>query len=120
MQKSILLLLLLALSACTPSAERSISTYANPNTVVVAYTMPQGITVSEYSPSGYFIRLSSPERPSLTTIAELASNLSEQFDRIDFCLDSAHERGDEYLSVIEGKVYDHENDKIYSFNITSK
>ena len=76
--------------------------------------LPTGLAIVEQQPDGYFIRLSSPSRVSTGQINAAIEALEGSFDRIDFCTDAAHERGDEYLSVIEGCVYDYENDIIYS------
>lgn len=76
------------------------------------FILPDGFSVIEQQPQGYFIRLASPERASVGTIQIIAASVDGAFDRIDFCLDTAHERGDEYASVIDGKLFDYENDII--------
>lgn len=55
----------------------------------------------------------SAERVGASEIKATADSLSGQFDHIDFCVDIAHERGDEYLSIIGNKVYDYSADNIY-------
>lgn len=77
-------------------------------------SLPAGFTVVEPNTDGTFIRLASAERASSGTIRELADSLSGSFARVDLCLNVAHERGDEYLAIIDGKVYDYENNRIYS------
>ena len=93
------------------------ATVSNPISRIAS--LPDGFTIVEKSPDGYFIRLSSSERASLGTIRQLADSLSGIFGRIDLCLDVAHERGDEYLSIDGGKVFDYENNRIYKLNKTS-
>lgn len=87
---------------------------------VEAPSIPAGFTVIEQHPAGYFIRLSSPERADRSALRTLADTFAGKFDRIDLCLDVAHERGDEYASIIGYQVFDHENDNIYSLNQVSK
>lgn len=87
---------------------------------VEASSVPAGFTVIEQHPAGYFIRLSSPERTDRSALRTLADALAGKFDRIDLCTDVAHERGDEYVSIIGYQVFDHENDNIYSLNTVSK
>lgn len=106
----------LTLAACGKTTDTSTSA---PNFATAAAqshqsSLPAGFTVVEQSSDGYFIRLASAERASSSTIRELADSLSGSFDRVDLCLDVAHERGDEYLAIINGKVYDYENNRIYS------
>lgn len=79
-------------------------------------SLPAGFSVIEEQPQGYFIRLASPERASVSTIRTIAASVNGAFDRIDFCLEGTHERGDEYASVIDGKLYDYVNDKITTLN----
>lgn len=74
--------------------------------------LPAGFTVIEEQPQGYYIRLASSERASAGSIRTIVASVNGAFDRIDFCLDASHERGDEYASVIDGKLYDYENDII--------
>lgn len=113
MNKAFLFISLPLLVACrSGQPERDSSPY--PVAVCDAVSVPAGFCVEEQSPDGYFIRLSSPERASVGAMHALAESLSGAFERIDLCLDASHERGDEYLSIISGKVYDYENDNIYS------
>lgn len=109
--------LTLLLAACSNSAEMADITTATIESATATApslsSLPAGFTVVEQSSEGYFIRLSSAERASSGTIRELADSLSGSFDRVDLCLDVAHERGDEYLAIIDGKVYDYENNRIY-------
>jgi len=79
---------------------------------VDALALPAGFSVVERQPQGYFIRLASSERAPVGTIRTIAASLDGRFDRIDFCLNTSHERGDEYASVIDDKLYDYENDNI--------
>lgn len=84
------------------------------------FCLPSGFTVVEKSSDGYFIRLSSAEQAPEATIRELADSLSGYFDRVDLCLDVAHERGDEYISIIDRTVFDYSKNRIYSLNPISK
>lgn len=68
--------------------------------------------IVEQQPDGYFVRLATAERAEYCTIRAIAAALAGQYDRIDLCTDVAHERGDEYASIIDGKLYDFTNDKI--------
>lgn len=111
-----------SLAACGNSADMTTSapTFATASAATHSSSLPAGFMVVEQSSDGYFIRLASAERASSGTIRELADSLSGTFDRVDLCLDVAHERGDEYLAIIDGKVYDYENNRIYSLNSISK
>lgn len=91
-----------------------------PPAVTLSDSIPAGFSVIEQHPNGYFIRLASAERADATTIRAIAATFSGKFDRVDLCLDVAHERGDEYLAIIDGKVYDYEKYRIYSLNSISK
>ena len=75
-------------------------------------TLPAGITVMEQHPTGNFIRLTTVNLPDSATLVLLTRTLSS-FTRIDLCHLHSHARGDEYLSIIAGKVYDYETDSIY-------
>lgn len=110
------ILMALTLAACgkTTDTATSAPTFATAAAQSHQSSLPAGFTVVEQSSDGYFIRLASAERASSGTIRELADSLSGSFDRVDLCLDVAHERGDEYLAIIDGKVYDYENNRIYS------
>lgn len=116
------ILMALTLAACGKSTDTPTSapTFATVAAQSNQSSLPAGFTVVEHSSEGYFIRLASAERASSGTIRELADCLSGSFDRVDLCLDVAHERGDEYLAIIDGKVYDYENNHIYSLNSISK
>lgn len=113
------ILIPIALAACghrSDVAESTETSEALTETVSSVSSIPTGFTVVERSTDGYFIRLASAERASSATIRTLGAALSGPFDRIDLCLDAAHERGDEYLSIIGGMVYDYEYDLIYPLN----
>lgn len=110
------ILLALALVGCSQSHELSGSS-AQPHAAVVSVSIPAGFSVIEQHPDGYFIRLASAERVSAATIRSLADTFYGKFDRVDLCFDVAHERGDEYASIIGFQVFDHENDTIYSANL---
>lgn len=111
-----LLILTLSLAACSHRADDSQPSASEPTAV----TAPAGFSVVEQSPRGYFIRLASAERVDISTIRTVAASLSSSFDRIDFCIDAAHERGDEYASVIGGNLFDYENDNIYTIKSVVK
>lgn len=53
---------------------------------------------------------------SLAACANTVGDLLRFFNSVDV----AYERGDEYLAIIDGKVYDYENNRIYSLNFISK
>lgn len=116
------ILMALTLAACgkTTDTATSAPTFATAAAQSHQSSLPAGFTVVEQSSEGYFIRLASAERASSSTIRELADSLSGSFDRVDLCLDVAHERGDEYLAIINGNVYDYENNRIYPLNSISK
>lgn len=113
------ILIALALVSCSQSTEQH-QDPAQSAAVSEAVSLPAGFTVIEQQPDGYFIRLASAERASSGSIRELADTLSGIFDRVDLCLNVAHERGDEYASIIGYQVFDHENDNIYILNPISK
>lgn len=113
------ILLALALVGCSQSNELSGSS-AQPHAAVATVSIPAGFSVIEEHPDGYFIRLASAERASAATIRTIADTSNGKFDRVDLCLTVAHERGDEYASIIGYQVFDHENDNIYSLNSISK
>lgn len=120
MHKSIILITLM-LAACGNSADISPkSIVREPAANVLLAQIPGGFSVVEQSPSGYFVRLTSPERASTSQLRALDESLSGTFDRIDLCLDVAHERGDEYAAIIDGKVYDYVNNRIFTLNGISK
>ena len=108
MLKQLSLLPVLALSACVPSESHS----TIPDAASAHIHLPPGFSVIEQHPKHYFIRLASPHPASVHTIRAIAASVDGAFDRIDFCLDAAHGRGDEYASVIDGKLYDYDNDII--------
>ena len=113
------ILFALALVGCSQSHDLSGSS-AQPHAAVVSVSIPAGFSVIEQHPDGYFIRLASAERASTATIHTIADTFNGKFDRVDLCLNVAHERGDEYASIIGFQVFDHENDNIYSLNSISK
>ncbi|MBD5258442.1 MAG: hypothetical protein HDS52_07135 [Barnesiella sp.] len=119
MYRKLSILFILALTSCTAYEEREeVAEQVSP--AAARETIPTGFTVVEQSPAGYFIRISSPERVTSGAIHSLCRAFDGRFDRIDLCLDDAHERGDEYASIIGNKVFDYDNDTIYSLNSTSK
>ena len=111
------IILAFSLAACVNSVDKA---KQSPEMEYQTLALPAGYTVVEQSPDGYFIRLASAERADAATIRAIADTYSDKFDRIDLCLDVAHERGDEYTSIIGHQVFDHENDTIYSLNPVSK
>lgn len=119
MLRKLSILLALALVGCSQPAERAKVT-AQTQAATVSVPIPVGFSVIEQQPDGYFIRLASAERADNTTIHTIADTFYGKFDRVDLCLDVAHERGDEYTSIIGYQVFDHENDNIYSLNSISK
>lgn len=112
-------ILMVALVGCSQSLERTES-MTRPQTIVFSESNPAGFSVIEQHPNGYFIRLASAERADVATIRAIADTFAGKFDRIDLCLDVAHERGDEYTSIIGYQVFDHEKDHIYSLKTVSK
>lgn len=119
MRYKLSILLALAFISCEQSSKLTDSV-ATPTAAVVADSIPAGFSVVEKQPDGYFIRLSSAERATPSAIRSIVDTFSGKFDRIDLCLDVAHERGDEYASIIGSQVFDYENDNIYSLNQVSK
>lgn len=111
--RKLFILTALAVAACSNPADIDKSAPASAATTA-SLSMPAGFTIVELSPDGYFIRLSSAERASAATIRELAAAFAGSFDRIDLCLDATRERGDEYVAILDGMVYDYENNLIYS------
>ncbi len=107
------ILLAFAFVGCSQADNHSEMT-AQPQAAVISTPIPAGFSVIEQQPDGYFIRLASAERASAATIRSLADTFNGKFDRVDLCLDVAHDRGDEYASIIGYQVFDHENDNIYS------
>lgn len=99
------ILIALALVSCSQPTERH-QKPAQSDAVTEAVSLPAGFTIIEQQPDGYFVRLASAERASSGTIRELAVELTDKFDRVDLCLDVAHERGDEYASIIRNQVFD--------------
>lgn len=97
----LLIILTLSMAACNNSAEIS-----EPSSQTITVATSRGFSL----PSGY----------AIVEQSEVAESLSGKFDRVDLCLDIAHERGDEYLSIIDGKVFDYANNNIYSLNTISK
>ena len=73
-----------------------------------------GFKIVEQHPDCLFIRISSPNRATRKQFKDAFDALSSNFDRIDFCTDVAHERGQEYASIIGNQIFDFENDCIYN------
>lgn len=118
MLNKLTILFTLALVGCTAVSEPKV-TSASPSVDVVSVetvSLPEGFTIVEQQPQGYFVRVASSERASVSTIRTIATSLDGKFDRIDLCTFAAHERGDEYASIIDGKLYDYANDKITTLN----
>ncbi len=114
------ILLVLALVGCSQPNNELSGSSAQSHAAVASVSIPAGFSVIEQHPDGYFIRLASAERASAATIRSIADSFNGKFDRVDLCLNVAHERGDEYASIIGFQVFDHENDNIYSLNSISK
>lgn len=112
------ILFALAFMSCGQSSKLTDSV-TTPTAAVVTDSIPAGFSVVEKQPDGYFIRLSSAERATPSAIRSLVDTFSGKFDRIDLCLDVAHERGDEYASIIGSQLFDYENDNIYTIKINS-
>ena len=116
MYNKLLILLFTTLLGCTqPSSDNP--TTRQSSAAVRSYTLSAGFSVIEQQPDGYFIRISSAERASAATISAIATELAGKFDRVDICIDASHERGDEYLSIIGNRVFDYENDNIYTITL---
>lgn len=111
------ILIAVALAGCTQSVEY-ISAQPMPATeaVVDQATIPAEFSIIEQHPKGYFIRVASSGRASIGSIQDVATALGCKFDRVDLCTFTAHERGDEYASIIDGKLYDYEKDMITPIN----
>ena len=113
MLNKITILFLLAAVGCTSPGEHKETTPATEKTTAVStVTLPDGFSIVEEHPLGYFIRVASSERATKGSIQTIATSLAGKFDRIDLCTVGAHERGDEYASIIDGKLYDYVNDQI--------
>lgn len=65
------------------------------------------VTVVELNPAGNFIRLSSPKRLNDSTLRRVALEYLRNYERIDFCIDSATERGCEYISAAGCTILDY-------------
>lgn len=113
LSKSIILLSLVLMGCTRQFMPNAAATSA---TVPSVPELPAGVIIVEQQPDGRFIRLSSATRIPGPFLRPLADNFCHDFDRVDLCLDAAHERGDEYLSIIGRQVFDYENDNIYSLN----
>ncbi|WP_290393389.1 hypothetical protein [uncultured Duncaniella sp.] len=114
MLNKLTILFTLALVGCTAASDHKEAS-APPSADVASVeslSLPEGFTIVEKQPQGYFVRVASSERASVSTIQTIATSLDGKFDRIDLCTFAAHERGDEYASIIDGKLYDYVNDKI--------
>lgn len=113
MLNKLTILFLLAAVGCTTSGEhKETATSTEATATVATVTLPEGFSIVEENPFGYFIRVSSSDRATKGTIQTIATSLAGKFDRIDLCTVAAHERGDEYASIIDGKLYDYVNDQI--------
>lgn len=99
----------LLLSSCTASVQPSAIDAATEDT---RSDTPLGLTVVEQSPKGLFIRLSSQEYLSASDVHTVVQHYNGRYDRIDFCLDSTHERGEEYLSISGSTVFDYRTNTI--------
>lgn len=114
------ILILLTFVGCTQPARHLNATEHPQSSITTSVSLPDGFSIIEQQPDGYFIRLASEERAGHSALCILADAFSGKFDRVDLCLNVAHERGDEYASIIGYQVFDHENDNIYSLNTISK
>lgn len=114
MQNKLTILFTLALMGCTQTPTEHKETPATKELVATVQTtpLPDGVKIVEQQPDGYFVRVATTERVGTSTIRAIATALAGRYDRIDLCIESAHERGEEYASVIDGKLYDYTNDKI--------
>lgn len=110
----IAILFTLALMGCShaPREQKEKTVTAETVAIVQTTALPEGVKIVEQQPDGYFVRVATAERAEDCTIRAIATALAGRYDRIDLCTDVAHERGDEYASIIDGKLYDYANDQI--------
>lgn len=115
MLNKLTILFALTLVGCNKPVEHK-ETAATTESVAAVETvsLPEGFTIVEQQPQGFFIRVASSERASIGTIRTISASLSGKYDRIDLCRVATPGRGDEYASIIDGKLYDYENDIISS------
>lgn len=102
MKASPFIIALLAIAGCAPVGD------GHPD------TSPTAISVIEESPSGLFVRLSSPDKVTRAQLLDAVARYAQEFDRIDFCLSGNTAHGQEYISVIGGVVFDHDADQCYT------
>ncbi len=112
MRNKLLILLMCTLFGCA----RPSDTLSHSSDGVSSVSIPVGFSVIEHHPDGFYIRLTSAQRATPAIIRSIADTLADKFDRIDLCLDVAHERGDEYASIIGSQVFDYDNDRILSLD----
>lgn len=114
MKTKLIFLIALACSACSSSPEYTVPEVVSHFETTESLSLPDGFNVVEAHPDGYFVRVSSAVKADHSDLVKLAECFSTRFDRIDLCLDSAHERGDEYTSIMGRQVYDYVKDEIYT------
>lgn len=105
-----LILLSLVLCACSQVNREPATT--KPIEVVETIAIPQGFTIIEQNPNGYFIRIASAHMATNCEIRMLAETLIGDFDRVDLCVDFASDRGEEYGAIIGSQYFDYINDEI--------
>lgn len=108
MRNKLFILLMSTLFGCA----RPSDTLSHSSDGVSSVSIPVGFSVIEQHPDGFYIRLTSAQRATPTIIRSIADTLVDRFDRIDLCIDGAHELGDEYASIIGTQLFDYENDEI--------
>lgn len=114
MKTKLLIIFALTCSACSSSPEYTAPEVVSQSDTTQSFSLPDGFNIVEAHPDGYFVRLSSAIKADRSDLVKLAECFSTRFDRIDLCLDSAHERGDEYTSIMGRQVYDYVKDEIYT------
>lgn len=108
------ILFALAFMSCAQHSQTATSP-ANPGPLSSAHyaILPDGFRVLTYTP-GSAIGIVSSARASQSSIRSIASALSGEYSRIDLYIYGETDRGLEYASIIDGKLYDYDNDMISS------
>lgn len=107
---------LLSLVLCACSQVNREPATAVPSAAIETVALPQGFSVVEQNPNGFFIRISSAHMATNSEIRLLAKTLIGKFDRVDLCVDFASDRGDEYGAIIGSQYFDYIDDEIYQLS----
>lgn len=107
-------LLSLVLCACSQVNREPATSMANE--AIESVALPQGFTIVEQNPNGFFIRIASAHMATNSEIRVLANTLIGNFDRVDLCVDFASDRGEEYGAIIGSQYFDYIDDEIYQIS----